>query len=71
MPFDVPAVPVAVHVAEKLHVLSLPRVGGRENPRGKGFVDVVLLRQAALADLEAAAGILDDFVDAIRLDNGR
>jgi hypothetical protein len=52
-PLDVPAVPIAVHVAEKLHALSYPRSGGRENSRLKDLIDVVLLRQAALADVEA------------------
>ena len=52
-PLDVPAVSVAVHVAEKLHALSLPRSDGRENSRVKDLVDVVLLRLAAFDDVEA------------------
>lgn len=52
-PLDVPAVPVAVHVAEKLHALSFRWPDGRENSRVKDLVDVVLLRQAAFADVEA------------------
>jgi hypothetical protein len=52
-PLHVPAVSVAVHVAEKLHALSMPRKDGRENSRVKDLVDVVLLRQAALDDVEA------------------
>ncbi len=52
-PLDVPAVSVAVHVAEKLHALSVPRTDGRENSRVKDLVDVVLLRQVAFADVES------------------
>lgn len=52
-PLDVPAVSVAVHVAEKLHALSFPRTDGRENSRVKDLVDIVLLRDAAFADIEA------------------
>ena len=52
-PLDVPAVSVAVHAAEKLHALSFPRSDGRENSRVKDLVDVVLLRQATFADVEA------------------
>jgi len=52
-PLDVPAVPVAVHVAEKLHALSHRRSDGRENSRSKDLIDVVLLRQHAFADVEA------------------
>lgn len=52
-PLDVPAVPVEVHVAEKLHALSFPRVDGRENSRVKDLIDVVLLRRAAFADVTA------------------
>lgn len=51
-PLHVPAVPIAVHVAEKLHALSFPRSDGRENSRVKDLVDVVLLRHAVSADLE-------------------
>jgi hypothetical protein len=52
-PLGMPAVPIAVHVAEKLHALSFPRADGRANSRVKDLVDVVLLRQAAFADIEA------------------
>ncbi len=52
-PLEVPAIPVSVHVAEKLHALSYPRVDGRENSRVKDLIDVVLLRNAALADVVA------------------
>ena len=50
---EVPAVSVHVHVAEKLHALSFPRTDGRENSRVKDLVDVVLLRELALADIAA------------------
>lgn len=52
-PLDVPAVPVALHLAEKLHALSLPRHDGRANSRVKDLVDVVLLRHVAVADVDA------------------
>ena len=52
-PLAVPAVSVAVHVSEKLHALSFPRADGRENSRVKDLIDIVLLREAAFADIEA------------------
>ena len=51
-PCDVPAMPIAVHVADRLHALSLPRSDGREYSRVEDLVDVVLLRQAAFGDVD-------------------
>lgn len=47
-PLEVHAVPVEVHLAEKLHALSVPRVGERVNTRVKDLVDVMLLLQRGL-----------------------
>jgi hypothetical protein len=49
-PLEVPAIPVEVHVAEKLHALSLPRSERWPNSRVKDLVDVVLLQRCGLPD---------------------
>lgn len=51
-PLEVPAVPVEVHLAEKLHALSFPRPDGRVNTRVKDLVDVMLLIEEGLPRLE-------------------
>jgi len=43
----------AVHMAEKLHALSMPRTDGRTNSRVKDLVDVVLLRSGSGRDRRA------------------
>jgi hypothetical protein len=50
-PLEMPAVPLEVHLAEKLHALSVPRVMGRENSRVKDLVDVMLLHDHAARDV--------------------
>ena len=52
VPLEVPAVPVEVHLAEKLHALSFPRPDGRVNTRVKDLVDVMLLLQGDLPSME-------------------
>ena len=52
-PLDVPAMAIAVHVADGPHALWLPRSDGRENSRVEDLVDVALLRLAAFGDVEA------------------
>ena len=48
---ETPAIPVEVHLAEKLHALSLPHLDDRENSRVKDLVDVMLLRSDAYVDV--------------------
>ncbi|MFA5551427.1 MAG: nucleotidyl transferase AbiEii/AbiGii toxin family protein [Trueperaceae bacterium] len=45
---ETPAIPLEVHLAEKLHALSLPRPAGRLNTRVKDLVDVMLLQRRGL-----------------------
>lgn len=47
-PLEVHAIPVEVHLAEKLHALSRPRTQGRPNSRVKDLVDVMLLMRDEL-----------------------
>lgn len=51
-PLEVSAVPVEVHLAEKLHALSFPRPDGRVNTRVKDLVDVMLFLQRGLPPME-------------------
>lgn len=50
-PLEVPAVPVEVHLAEKLHALSLPRPEHSQNSRVKDLVDVMLFLKRELPSL--------------------
>lgn len=50
---ETPALPVEVHLAEKLHALSLPRPAGRLNTRVKDLVDVILLQRRGLPPIDA------------------
>jgi len=43
----VPALPVAAHIAEKVHAYTRVYAGGRESTRVKDLVDLVLLRDVA------------------------
>lgn len=51
-PLEVAAVPIEVHLAEKLRALSFPRPDGRINTRVKDLVDVMLLAQQGLPEPE-------------------
>ena len=48
---ETPAIPVEVHLAEKLHALSVPHLDDRENSRVKDLVDVMLLLRDAYRDV--------------------
>ena len=50
---ETPAIPLEVHLAEKLHALSLPRPAGRLNTRVKDLVDVILLQRRGLPPTKA------------------
>lgn len=61
-PLEVPAVPVEVHLAEKLHALSLPRPEGRQNSRVKDLVDVMLLQKHGLPPItQVRQAVADTF----------
>lgn len=46
-PITVPAVPIAQHIAEKVHAYTRTYTGGRASSRVKDLIDVVLMRSAA------------------------
>lgn len=50
---ETPALPLEVHLAEKLHALSLPRPEGRLNTRVMDLVDVILLQRRGLRPMNA------------------
>lgn len=50
---ETPAIPLEVHLAEKLHALSLPRPAGHLNTRVKDLVDVMLLQRGGLPPITA------------------
>lgn len=49
---ETPAIPLEVHLAEKVHALSLPRPEGRLNTRVKDLVDVILLQRQGLPPMK-------------------
>lgn len=59
----VPAIPVEVHLAEKLHALSLPRPNGRLNTRVKDLVDVMLLQRRGLPPIDVLRGATEATFD--------
>lgn len=48
--WELPALRIEFHLAEKLHAYSRPYSGGRQSSRVKDFVDIVLIGQSFLLD---------------------
>lgn len=62
-PVIVPLLPLATHVAEKLHAYSRVYEGGRESTRPKDLVDLVLIARSFALEAGALRRAIDEVFD--------
>lgn len=62
-PVIVPLLPLATHVAEKLHAYTRVYEGGRESTRPKDLIDLVLIGRSFALDARALRCAIDEIFD--------